>query len=245
MISLKDRVALITGASRGIGRATAVVLARRGARVACIGRDDNALHHVVEEITSTRGEAFSAFCDVRDEWSVKRTVEFVLQQYGKIDILANNAGLGIQGRVEDYTLIDWRTTLDSNLTGAFLFSRAVIPIMKARKFGRIINVSSGAGRNGIAGYAAYCASKFGLIGFTESLGLELRDDGIQVSSVLPGSTDTQFGKRIPEDENAEQSERARLSPFEVAEAIANLCESNPNAWISELVIRPLRVKPQN
>jgi len=245
MIPLKDRVAIITGASHGIGRATAVVLASRGTRLVCIGRDDNALHEVVERIVSDGGEAFCIHCDVHDEWSVKRTVEFVLDQYGTIDILINNAGIGIQGQIEDYSLANWRITLDTNLTGAFLFCRSVLPAMKAKKSGRIINVSSGAGRNGIAGYGAYCASKFGLIGLTESLALEVRNDGIQVCSVLPGSTDTHFGGRTPEEENAERSESVRLSPFEVAEAIANLCESNPNAWISELVIRPLAVKPRS
>lgn len=244
MIPLKDKAAIVTGASRGIGRATAITLARHGVRVACVGRDDNAVHEVVERIASASGQAFSIHCDVRDEWSVKRTVEFVLEQYGTVDILVNNAGVGIHGEIEDYKLTDWHTTIDTNLTSAFLFCRAVVPIMRARKSGRIINVSSGAGRNGIAGYGAYCASKFGLIGFSESLAQEVRSDGILVSSVLPGSTDTQFGKRIPEDENAERSERARLSPFEVAEAIVNLCETNPNAWISELVIRPLVVRPK-
>ena len=242
MIPLKDRVAIITGASRGIGRATAVVLARRGAQVVCIGRDDNALHEVVERIISDGGQAFCIYCDVQDEWSVKRTVEFVVEQCGTIDILINNAGIGIHGQIEDYSLANWRTTLDTNLTGAFLFCRSVLPTMKAKKSGRIINISSGAGRNGIAGYGAYCASKFGLIGLTESLALEVRNDGIQVSVVLPATTDTHFGGRVPEHENAERSERVRLSPFEVAEAIAGLCESNPNAWISELVIRPLVVK---
>jgi 3-oxoacyl-[acyl-carrier protein] reductase len=242
MIPLKDRVALITGASRGIGRATAIVLARRGARVACIGRDDDALHEVAGQITSVGGEAFSASCDVRNEWSVKRTVEFVLEQYGTIDILINNAAVGIYGPIEGYSLSDWRTTLETNLTGAFLFCRAVIPAMKAQKSGRIINVSSGAGRNGIAGLGAYCASKFGLVGLTESLALDVRNDGIQVSVVFPGSTDTHFSGRTPQTENSERSESIRLAPFEVAEAIANLCESNPNAWISELVIRPLVVK---
>lgn len=242
MIPLKDKVALVTGASRGIGRATAILLARRGARVACIGRDDSALREVVGEIAANGGEAFSASCDVRDEWSVKRTVEFVLDQYGTIDILINNAAVGIYAPIEGYALADWRTTLDTNLTGVFLFCREVIPTMKAKKAGRIINISSGAGRNGIAGLGAYCASKFGLLGLTESLGLELRNDGIQASTVFPGSTDTHFSGRTPQTENSERSESIRLAPFEVAEAIVNLCESNPNAWISELVIRPLIVK---
>lgn len=239
MISVKDKSVIITGASRGVGRATAMILAQRGARVACIGRDENTLHEVVERITSAGGQAFNIFCDVRDEWSVKRTVEFVLAQYESVDILINNAAVGIHGRIEDYSLANWHATIDTNLTGPFFSCRAVVPIMREQRHGRIINVVSGAGRNGIAGMGPYCASKFGLAGLTESLALEVRGDGIQVCAVFPGSIETHFAGRTPKDESAERSTRERLSPFEVAEAIADLCETNPNAWISELVIRPL------
>jgi short-subunit dehydrogenase len=114
--------------------------------------------------------------------------------------------------------------------------------MRAQGIGRIINIASGAGRNGIANLGAYCASKFGLLGFTESLALEVRHDGILVSAAIPGSTETYFSGRVPEYIDNRISEDGRLSPFEVAEAIASLCETNPNAWVSELVIRPLKPK---
>jgi NAD(P)-dependent dehydrogenase (short-subunit alcohol dehydrogenase family) len=240
MESVEGKAVLITGASRGIGRATAITLAERGARIACTGRDMKALLAVELQITEAGGKAFHLFCDVSDEWSVKRLVEDIHAEFGEIDILINNAGVGIPGPVESYTLRNWRTTIGTNLTGAFLMSRQVVPIMKAQGMGRIINVVSGAGRNGIANYGAYCASKFGLLGLTESLSLEVRNDGILVSSVIPGSTDTYFSGRTPESEQESRSEHGRLSAYEVAEAIATLCETNPNAWTSELVIRPLR-----
>jgi NAD(P)-dependent dehydrogenase (short-subunit alcohol dehydrogenase family) len=242
MESLQDKAVLITGASRGIGRAVALTFAERGARIALIARDEEALRSVQQEIYDAGGEAFHLFCDVRDEWSVKRTVEDVHAQLEAIDILINNAGVGIHGPVESYSLANWRTTIETNMTSVFLFSRAVIPIMRAQETGRIINVASGAGRNGIASLAAYCASKFGLLGFTESLALEVRNDGILVSAVIPGSTETHFSGRVPEYVDNRISAEGRLSPFEVAEAVASLCETNPNAWVSELVIRPLKVR---
>ena len=242
MESLKDKAVLVTGASRGIGRAIALTFAERGAKLALIARDEEALRSVQQEIYETGGEAFHLFCDIRDEWSVKRTVEDVHAQLEAIDILVNNAGVGIHGPVESYSLANWRTTIETNLTSVFLMCRAVIPIMRTQGMGRIINVSSGAGRNGIANLAAYCASKHGLIGFTESLALEVRNDGILVSTTIPGSTDTEFSGRAPEHAGVRVSTEGRLSPFEVAEAIASLCKTNPNAWISELVIRPLKLK---
>ncbi|MBD3298573.1 MAG: SDR family NAD(P)-dependent oxidoreductase [candidate division Zixibacteria bacterium] len=242
MHSLDGKAVVVTGASRGIGRATAIIMASRGARVACLGRDEQALHAVVDKITADGGEAFFLCCDVREEWSVKRTIEDVHAQLETIDILINNAGLGISGAIESYQLKDWQTTIDTNLTGPFLLSRAVISVMKENKRGRIINVLSGAARNGIANMGAYCASKFGLRGLSESLGLELRNDGILVCSAFPGSTDTHFGGRDPQDEDRTESDIGKLSPWEVAEAIVSLCETNPNAWVSELVIRPLRPK---
>lgn len=241
MVSLEGKAVIVTGASRGIGRAIAIVMAGRGARVACLGRDEDRLREVVEEITKAGGESFFLCCDVQQEWSVKRTVEDVFAQFDGIDILINNAAVGIHGPTEFYTLKNWRTTIDTNLTGPFLFCRAVVPLMKDQGSGRIINVASGAGKNGIVNMSAYCASKFGLIGFTQALGLELREHGIHVCTAIPGSTDTEFSGRSPEHPNAHQSVKKRLSPFEVAEAIAGLCESNANSWVSEVVIRPLRV----
>jgi len=242
MNELQDKAVIVTGASRGIGRATAMLFASRGAFVACLGRDADALKATVDSISQEGGEAFYLCCDVRQEWSVKRTVEDIHAQLDTIDILINNAGIGLHGPVEGYPLKNWAATLETNLTGPFLFSRAVIPVMKAQGNGRIVNIISGAGRNGIANLAAYCASKFGLVGFTESLGLELRDSGIQVCALYPGSTDTHFSGRDPEDETRKDSDIGRLSPWEVAEAIVSLCETNPNAWVSELVLRPLRPK---
>jgi NAD(P)-dependent dehydrogenase (short-subunit alcohol dehydrogenase family) len=244
MEPVEGKSVLITGASRGIGRATAILFAERGARVALTGRDMQALLAVEQQITNAGGQAFHLFCDVSDEWSVKRLVEDIHAEYETIDVLINNAGVGIIGPVESYPLKSWRTTISTNLTGAFLMSRQVVPIMKTQGSGRIINISSGAGRNGIANYAAYCASKFGLYGFTEALGLEVRNDGILVSTVFPGSTDTYFSGRTPEREQERESGKGRLSAYEVAEAIVGLCETNANAWTSELVIRPLRPKAQ-
>src|SRR5262249_52270649 len=165
-----NTVAVITGASSGIGRATALALAGKGLRLSLLARSENDLSEVAKEAGNRGGRGVQYYvCDVRDEAAVDRAVAWTLDQFGSIDILINSAGLSLNGAVDGYSVEDWRTVIETNLTGTFLACRAVMPAMKRQGGGQIINISSGAGRNGIKEMSAYCASKFGVIGFTESL----------------------------------------------------------------------------
>jgi NADP-dependent 3-hydroxy acid dehydrogenase YdfG len=245
---MQNKVAIITGASSGIGRATALALAERGLRLSLLARSAEKLAQVAEEARQ-RGasEVSHCVCDVRDEAAVNQAVAGTLERYGQIDILINSAGLSLNGEVDGYALDDWRTVLDTNLTGTFLTCRAVLPAMKRQGGGQIINISSGAGRNGIKQMAAYCAAKFGVIGFTEALGLEVRNYNIRVSVLLPGSVATDFSRvarRAAEHGGAAAVHEIgyAMTAEEVASVIAAMLEQPPQAWLSEVVLRPLNLE---
>src|SRR5215510_7133494 len=244
-----NTVAIITGASSGIGRATALALADRGLRLALLARSESVLSDVAEEARG-RGasDAASFICDVRDESAVERAVASTLERFERVDVLINSAGLSLNGEVDGYSLEDWRIVIDTNLTGTFLTCRAVAAIMKRQGGGRIINISSGAGRNGIKEMAAYCASKFGVIGFTESLALEVRNQNIRVSALLPGSVATDFSRVAKRDSSASPA-RSRgpreigyaMTAEEVASVIVAMLEQPAQAWMSEVTLRPLNM----
>lgn len=247
----KQPVAIITGASRGIGRATALALARRGAALSLFARSETLLAEVINQAKQLGASDAVAFvCDLRDESQVESAVTSTLRHFGRIDILINNAGVSLNGEVDGYSLADWRTVIDTNLTGLFLACRAVLPAMKKQGGGQIINISSGAGRNGIKGMAAYCAAKFGVVGFTEALGLEVRNLNIRVSVVLPGSTATNFSntaRRRPQGSQQTGDGRSigyAMTPEEVANAILAVLEQPAQVWMSEVVLRPLNTELQ-
>jgi NADP-dependent 3-hydroxy acid dehydrogenase YdfG len=241
-----DRVAIITGASSGIGRATALELAARGMRLCLMARSEPALREVAAAaLAAGAGAVHVTPGDIRDEAAVVDAVAGLLDREGRIDILINNAGLSLNGPVDGYALDDWRTVIDTNLTGVFLMCRQVLPTMKRQQSGQILNVSSGAGRNGIRNMAAYCASKFGLIGFTESLGHEVRGDNIRVSVILPGSVATDFS-RVANRQGGEVQTGDRdigyaMLPEEAASALVAMLAQPPQAWMSEVVLRPLNL----
>jgi 3-oxoacyl-[acyl-carrier protein] reductase len=240
-----DHVAIITGASSGIGRATSLVLAGRGLRLCLLARSEKRLGEVGEEARKLgAAEVLPLICDVRREAEVESAVKMARDNFGRIDILINSAGLSLNGEVDGYRLDDWRTVIETNLTGTFLTCRAVLPAMKSRGAGRIINISSGAGRNGIKQMAAYCASKFGVIGFSESLALEVRQENIRVSVLLPGSVATDFSrvaKREPGELERKESGYA-LTAEEVASVIVAILEQPVQAWMSEVALRPLNLE---
>ena len=183
---LQGKVAVITGASRGLGRAMALALGEAGAKLALVGRDKNKLAETqkLAKETGAEGEIFIA--DVRDEGQVGKLGKDVLARFGGTHILINNAGTAVRKNVADFTLDEWKLVLDTNLTGAFLVSRAFIPHMKAAKWGRIINITSIMAHVGSAGRGAYCASKAGLLCLTKCMALELVNDGITVVAISPG-----------------------------------------------------------
>ena len=242
------QVAVISGASAGIGREAALALATRGLRLALLARRPEPLAEVAALAREAGApDVVVCPCDVREESSVREAVAATLHRFGRIDILLNNAGLSLNGEIDGYSMADWRTVLDTNLTGTFLLCREVLPTMKAQRSGQILNVSSGAGRNGIRGMAAYCASKFGVVGLTEALGHEVRAFQIRVAVLLPGSVATDFSRvanRRPLGEAAQEPEEIgyAMLPEEVASVIVAMLGQPEQAWMSEVVLRPLNLE---
>jgi 3-oxoacyl-[acyl-carrier protein] reductase len=194
---LRDKTAIVTGGSRGVGRAIAMLLSLEGSYVTICARDIGALRTTFEDIRAMGGYCKYVCADVTKEAQVLNVVDEAMQTFGRVDILVNNAGVGIYKPLSETTIADWHYVMDTNLKGVFLCSKAVIPIMSAHGCGHIVNVASGAGLQGMPNLSLYCASKSGLIRFSESLSQELLELGIRVSHVCLGYTDTDFFKDFP------------------------------------------------
>src|ERR1700722_3707002 len=208
MVNIENKVAVVTGAGRGMGRAIAVELCRSGAKVALAARSKSEL----EETARIAGANASVFCtDVRDKTQVQSMLDQTMSVLGPIDILVNAAGLGIFGHVKDFTDDDFATLIETNLRGMFFTCRHVLPSMIERQTGHIVNIASIAGKVGSANRAVYCASKFGVVGFTESLAEEVRQHGIRASVICPGSTGTSFSA-----DKAGKAREKMLRPEDVA-----------------------------
>ena len=231
MTSIEKQVAVVTGAGRGIGRAIAIELGRLGARVVLVARSRTEL----EETGRAIGANASVMpANVRNKEELQRLFEQVAAAIGPVDILVNAAGLGIFGPVVDFKDEDFETLIETNLRGIFFTCRYVLPSMIERKRGYIINVASIAGKVGSATRAVYCASKFGVVGFTESLAEEVRQHGIRASVICPGSTDTGFSS----SETAGKVRGRMLRPEDVAHAVGMIVTQEPNSFISEIIMRP-------
>ena len=196
MSALSDKVAIITGASSGIGFATAKLFAREGAKVVAAARRQPELDALVEEITQAGGRAVALAGDVKDEAFAKALVELAIGRFGGLDVAFNNAGTtGEMGATPDVTLSEWEETIRTNLTGAFLGAKYQLPAMLDRKAGSLIFTSTFVGYTiGLPGMAAYAASKSGLLGLTQALASEFGPKGIRVNALLPGGTDTPMGR---------------------------------------------------
>lgn len=231
---LDGRVAIITGGSRGIGRATAAALLAAGARVTIAARSRAALD---EARAALGGDArlLAVRADVAAEGDVKRLVDETVARFGGLDVLVNNAGVGRMQNVETQSLDDWRAMIDTNLTGVFLCCRAAIPHLRKRGGGWIVNVSSLAASNPFVGGAGYSATKAGLDAFSHALMQEVRHDGIRVTVVAPGSVNTGFGGRPPSPEMS-----WKLAPEDVAQAILYLLRQPPQSLPSRIEMRPSR-----
>ncbi len=201
---LKDKVALITGGGRGIGRAVALAYAQEGARVVVAARTEREVHGVAHEITQAGGAALALTCDVADESQVKAAVAQALDRFSRLDILVNNAGISNIRPIYAIPLAGWERTLAVNLTGNFLFIKHVWKPMRANgpAGGAIINISSLGGRHGYPLLAAYCASKWGQIGLTLTAAEEGKPHNIRVNAIAPGKGDTAFRAQIKEDKSA-------------------------------------------
>ena len=229
-IDLSTKTALVTGGTKGIGRALAKSLVAAGASVAITARREDEINKAVEEL-NTAGKAKGFVCDVRDYNQVKSLFE----KLGPIDILINNAGIGIFSPVESMSVEDFRAVLETNVFGVFYCCHEAIPLMKQRGGGYIINISSLAGTNAHPNMAAYNASKFGLNGFSEALMQEVRHDGIKVSYIMPGSVNTEFGGDETSDQKSWQ-----LQPDDIAEVVMDLLSQQNRALASRVEIRPSR-----
>jgi len=235
-IDLSNKVAIVTGASKGIGRAIAQSLVRAGAGVAITARNDDELGRTVADLkTLGVGTVAGYVCDVRDYEQVKAIVAEVAKEFGGLDILINNAGIGIFASVESMSVEDFRAVLETNVFGVFYCCHEAIPLMKQRGGGYIINISSLAGANPHPNMAAYNASKFGLNGFSEALMQEVRHDNIKVSYIMPGSVNTHFGGDEPSDEKSWQ-----LQPADIAQVVMDLLSYPDRALPSRVEIRPSR-----
>ena len=235
--ALAGKVAIVTGSSNGIGLAVAERLVSLGAHVVVSSRDAAKVAGVARRLTAAGpGRAVGIVCDVRDADACAALVNGAVSQLGRLDVLVNNAGIGILKPIQDMTLAEFRDQIDTNLAGVFHCSQAAIPHLSASGDGWIINVGSLASRNSFAGGAGYNASKFGLLGMSEAMMLDLRYQSIRVSIVMPGSVETDFGGA---GRGAAKKAWA-LQPEDVARAVTQLLEFPSHALVSRVEMRPTR-----
>lgn len=239
MADLQGRVALVTGASQGIGRACALELARDGAIVALAARNESKLAEVVAEITSSGGQAVAFVLDIASEESIKTAAKAILERFGKVEVLVNNAGITRDGLMMRMKRADWDDVLATNLTGTFLLTQAVLPPMLRNRWGRIVNITSVVGRTGQAGQVNYASSKAGLIGFTRSLAREVASRGITVNAVAPGYIETPMTAVLDDKQRETMMAQIPLgrpgTDLEIAQSVAFLA-SDRAAYITGHVL---------
>jgi NAD(P)-dependent dehydrogenase (short-subunit alcohol dehydrogenase family) len=244
---LKDKVAVVTGGTRGIGYRIAEALLGEGANVFICGRDPAFLRSALESLGSALyqtvqgsaagGRVDGIVADVRRYDDCRKLIESAAKRFGGIDILVNNAGIGIMKPVDQLTPEEWDATLETNLSGVFYCCREVIGWMRKRGGGYIFNISSLAGVNPFAGGSAYNASKFGLNGFSEAMMQDVRYDGIRVSYIMPGSVDTDFGA-APGSKGRAREAGWKLTGEDIAKAVIDLYKFPPAALASRIELRP-------
>lgn len=238
MSTLTGRTAIITGASRGIGRATATLLASHGAHIIATARSEGDLKSLVDEIEAAGGTATAVAGDVTDQDTVQRVYAAADAAPGQMDILVNNAGVGILGPLAEMSVEDFDRQLDVNVRSIFLFTRTAIPRLTALGKGNIVNIASISGLAGFAGATAYSATKWATIGLSRGLDKELSPKGVKVTAICPAGVDTEwaFGTGINPTEVASVD---RLSPTTIAESVLYTVQQPANARVTELVIYPM------
>ena len=239
MAEIKGKSAIVTGATRGIGLAIAQELLGREAHVFICARNSREVAETVRKLSAEHADRVrGAACDVRDYEQVRSMFSEVERLIGGVDLLINNAGVGSHSYVEHMPVEEWRSTIETNLSGVFYCCQEAIPQMKKRGGGYVINIGSLAGKSAFPGAAAYCASKFGLIGFSEALMQEVRYDHIRVSYVMPGSVNTGFGGHGEQDPGTSW----KLAPEDVARVVMSLLDIDPRALPSRVELRPSEPK---
>ena len=233
MINIENKVAFITGGTKGIGYGVAEVLMKEGMRVAITSRSQQAADEAAAELNKIgKGEVFGIASDVRDLDSQKAAVNKTLEKFGQIDLLFANAGLGHFASIEDMTPEQWHEVIDTNLTGVFYTVKAGLDALKKSK-GYIITLSSLAGTNFFANGSAYNASKFAVTGFSQAIMLDLRQHGIRVSTIMPGSVATHFNNHTPND-----ADSWKIQPEDIGEMIASLMKLDARTLPSKIEVRP-------
>ena len=234
MQSLKNKVAFITGGTKGIGYGIAEALMKEGMNVAITGRDLQAAQKAAASLNnnSSGGNAIGLQADVRDLSNQEKAVKDAVNEFGQVDLVVANAGLGHFASVEDLTAEQWQETIDTNLTGAFYSLKASIETLKKSK-GYYITISSLAGTNFFPKGSAYNASKFGLTGFTQAAMLDLRHYNIKVSTIMPGSVATHFNGNVPDD-----SDSWKIQSEDIGELVVDLLKMNPRTLQSKIEVRP-------
>jgi 3-oxoacyl-[acyl-carrier protein] reductase len=233
MDALQKKVILITGGSKGIGYGVAEALLKEGSRVAITSRAQRAADEAIHRLKNVgNGEIMGIEADVRDATAQEQAVNAVVKKWGKLDVMIANAGLGHFASIETLTAEQWHETIDTNLTGVFYSIKASIPELKKSK-GYIITMASLAGTNFFAGASAYNASKFGLVGFTQAAMLDLRSQGIKVTTIMPGSVATEFngGRANPED-------AWKIQPEDIGQIVVDLLRMHPRTLPSKIEVRP-------
>jgi len=238
MESLARKIAIVTGGTRGIGRAIAERLLREGARVAICGRTQPTVDQAVSEMT-TLGDVFGHPADVTRDAQVAEFFAAVDRRFGALDLLVNNAGAGVFRKVGEMSPEEWRRNIDLNLNGTFYCCREALPRFTQRGGGFIVNISSLAGKNAFSGGAGYNAAKAGVNLFTEALMLDHRYDNIRVASIMPGSVDTAFAGR---NERQASDSSWMIAPEDVAETVALILRMPERTMISRIEMRPSRPK---
>lgn len=226
---LKGKVAVVTGASRGLGKAMAVALAEEGARVALVSRSENDLERVADEIAGAGGEAAVFVTDVASDQQVRQTAARIIARFGTVNILINNAGLAVRKPVTELAPEEWRAVMETNVSSAYLLCHRLVPYMKGQGYGRILNVASTMATVSLPNRTAYSASKSALLGFTRSLAQELAADRITVNTISPGLFATELARPITENPNMLSQFLANIplnrpgNPEEVGQLAVYLC----------------------
>lgn len=232
-MDFKSKAALITGGSKGIGYGVAEALIKLGMNVAVTSRSKEAAEKAASELSKAgSGEALGLEADVRDYESQQRAVKKVMDTWGQLDVLVANAGVGHFGSIEDLSIEDWKQTIDTNLSGVFYSIKASLEGLKKSK-GYVITISSLAGTNFFAGGSAYNASKFGVTGMTQAVMLDLRNLGINVSTIMPGSVATHFNDHEPSEKDS-----WKIQIEDIGELVVDLLKMNPRTLPSKIEVRP-------
>lgn len=233
-IDLKGKAAVVTGASKGIGFAVAEALARAGANVLLCARNEQEVRSAAESLAGTGGgRAIGVRCDMRSYDDVRALIQKSVSEFGGVDILVNNAGVGSYAPIDQLTVEQWSQMIETNLSGVFYACHEAIPEMRRRGGGFIINIGSLAGRYAMPGGSAYNASKFGLIGFSEAMMLDVRQDDIRVSCVMPGSVATHFNNHTPTEADA-----WKIQPEDIAGVVLDLLATPARTLPSRVEVRP-------